>query len=478
MSHVPSRVALLAIAAVLPVVAHAGATAAAALPPDHAFFTSYSMGPGNTSVDWTVCGSTAATKGCHGSGTMGPFGSAASLIEGNPVVDSATGTVTREIYVCDVVAGTGKTHAVLKDFRKTDVVSSSGDATSVALVKSVPLSLAAGAGAACFMAADDGFVFVGTDKDVRYAKVAKDTLGVKLANDVDVDISSMTADAYGYVHMTFGNSVFESIAADGKTAFLASGIEFKVGKTLGLTNKNLPHFFHDHAVSQGRRKFVPRDNTTQTVAGTQAASPDSGLWTDYYPSNNFNAFEFVVCGAIGGTHTCFDPVVMGVAGYAAAIIEGDKKTNASTGEITRVVYMCDVNGSGVTLDVYERSDLIVGSNDTISAKLLKAVSLPLPSGANETCWMAANDKYLFVGINPGKAVARVAKTGYAVKAFTAHDPTLDLTAISTDAYGYVAATFGSPGGPTWVDDFDASGNVVRSSSGAYFMLNTTVGHRP
>ena len=101
MSTIPLQRVLLAATLAMAIAALPTSALATTPPPDAGLYTSYSVASGYQTVTWTVCGTTQTTEGCYGSGTLGPFGHAAALIESSPVVDVATGTVTRYIYVAD-----------------------------------------------------------------------------------------------------------------------------------------------------------------------------------------------------------------------------------------------------------------------------------------------------------------------------------------------------------------------------------------
>ena len=50
--------------------------------PDSTLYTSYTVSTSLQSVDWIVCGSTAESDGCYGSGTLGTFGHVGAMLEG------------------------------------------------------------------------------------------------------------------------------------------------------------------------------------------------------------------------------------------------------------------------------------------------------------------------------------------------------------------------------------------------------------
>jgi len=163
MSTIRLQHALMARAFIIALAALPMSTLATTPPPDAGLYTSYSIGSGYTNVTWTVCGTTQTTEGCYGSGTLGPFGHAGAMIESSPVVDFATGTVIRYIYIVDNAATPRyNTEVVLNVYKKVDVVTSSTDTVTVSLVKAVKLGIVGGAGTSAYMAANANYIYVGT----------------------------------------------------------------------------------------------------------------------------------------------------------------------------------------------------------------------------------------------------------------------------------------------------------------------------
>jgi hypothetical protein len=67
--------------------------------PDAGFYTNYSVSSDQTTVAWTVCGQTKKASGCDASGSLGPFGKVATLMEGLPYEDVPKKIVVRNITV-------------------------------------------------------------------------------------------------------------------------------------------------------------------------------------------------------------------------------------------------------------------------------------------------------------------------------------------------------------------------------------------
>jgi hypothetical protein len=121
-------------------------------------------------------------------------------MEGEPV--TVGNTVTRSIYVLD---GSSNTRGVLLNvFKKTDIVTDNGDTVSITPSKKLTLPLAGGSNALCTMAANDGFIFVGTDASPNAVRVNKLTYSLtKLGGfSPPLPVTAITANDYGYVTVT------------------------------------------------------------------------------------------------------------------------------------------------------------------------------------------------------------------------------------------------------------------------------------
>ena len=132
---------------------------------DSTLFTTYTSNTKYTGLNWLVCGSTQATSGCYGSGSLGPFGRVGAMIEGNPAQNLLKGTVTRYIYMLDVAYGVNGDGVGLYVYKKVDTVTSSDDAVSVTLFKTVSLPLTGGSATVASIAASNKFLFIGTNQN-------------------------------------------------------------------------------------------------------------------------------------------------------------------------------------------------------------------------------------------------------------------------------------------------------------------------
>lgn len=218
--------------------------AAASAPPDATLFTTYTSSSG--SVGWIVCGSTALSSGCYASGSLGPFGRVGALMEGNPFVNLTTNTVTRAIYVVDSASGIPGNQVVLHVYKKTDVVGSTFDTVTVTPLKNVLLPLAGGSTALVSMAANHGFLFIGTDQSPQAVRVQKNNLTVTQVGGFSppINVTAITADNYGYVTVTQGHgsgaSGFAVYNANGAPQESGGGANFMLNTLTAVTNATLP----------------------------------------------------------------------------------------------------------------------------------------------------------------------------------------------------------------------------------------------
>jgi hypothetical protein len=206
-------------------------------PPDSTLFTTYTLftSGGQTTANWIVCGSTAQTSGCYASGSLGPFVGVGAMMEGIPSVKS--NVVTRAIYIVD----SGDASSVkLYVYKKTDTVTSQSDTVSVTLLKTVDLPLTGGSTAVVSMAANPGFLLIGTDQSPQAVEVKKSNLSVTQLGGFSppINVTAITADQYGYVTVTQGTSAFPSgftvIGPNGSLQEDGGGTDFMLGTMQGV----------------------------------------------------------------------------------------------------------------------------------------------------------------------------------------------------------------------------------------------------
>lgn len=167
-------------------------------PLDAGLFADYAASDG-TSVNFTICGATQNSSGCYGGASMSPFERACAVLGGTP--KQKGDVVTRAIYVLDK-RNSAKSPVTLSVYTRTDTISDSYDSVQVSLTKQIELDVKGGPKSHCFMAANDSFVYAGTDADAQIAVIDKTALSASpLAGSAT--LVSITADERGYVAVVF-----------------------------------------------------------------------------------------------------------------------------------------------------------------------------------------------------------------------------------------------------------------------------------
>lgn len=216
-----------------------------ATPPDSGLFNTYSFSTGYTNVYVSTCGSVPGSDGCYGSGTLGLFGRAGALIEGNAAVNSTTNTVTRYIYIVDQAVN-GGTGTALDVYRETEVINAPSATISFQFVKTVGLPLTGGSTAKTYMAADmGGHLYIGTDQSPFAVTVAKAGYAVSQVGGFSppINVSSITSNKYGYVTVTYGgvsgSDAFYVFGPTGTIVETGGGADLMIGTSVGLTTGNV-----------------------------------------------------------------------------------------------------------------------------------------------------------------------------------------------------------------------------------------------
>ena len=106
----------------------------------------------------------------------------------------------------DVANGTSGTGVALYVYRKTDTISPSFDTVVVTLTNTIVLPLTGGSNTHAYMAANAGFLIIGTDQSGVIAKVARSKFIVTSFSPFSSNISAITSNKYGYVTVAFGTS--------------------------------------------------------------------------------------------------------------------------------------------------------------------------------------------------------------------------------------------------------------------------------
>jgi len=205
-----------------------------AAPIDATLFTSYFFDSTRTTPTWITCGSTQNTSGCYGSGTLGPFGKIGAMLEGNPRTNVSTSTVTRAIYVLDVAAGANQDQVVLNVYTKTDVITPDFDTVTVTLSQAITLPLTGGPSAKGLIAANKKFLLLGTNRSAVALELDKQAFSITQFGPFSNNLSSITADQYGYITADFDESEFFQIGPDGTNQQGGGGAWFMLNTVEGV----------------------------------------------------------------------------------------------------------------------------------------------------------------------------------------------------------------------------------------------------
>ncbi len=159
----------------------------------------------HTIVSWVVCGSLPGSSGCYGSGSLGPFGMAGALLEGEPTTDLIANTVTRAIYLLDIASGPNRNEVVLYVYTKVDTITTDSDTVTVTLSQTISLPLVSGLSS---MAANKQFLFIGTDQSPYAVEIDKQTFSVTQVGggfSPPINVYGILTNQYGYAALSFGS---------------------------------------------------------------------------------------------------------------------------------------------------------------------------------------------------------------------------------------------------------------------------------
>ena len=207
---------------------------------------------------------------------------------------------------------------------------------------------------------------------------------------------------------------------------------------------------------------------------TEAAAPDSTLYTTYTAATDLKSASWIVCGSTAQSEGCYSSGSLEPFGHIGAMLEGQPVVSGNT--VTREIYVLDVasgsSANGVSLFVYTKTDVVSASNDQVTVTLNQTIALPLVGGSTVVASMAANNSSLFVGTNQSTQAVRISKDQWVVTPVGGFSPPQTVASVTADINGYVTVTYGAPGGQ--FSDFivfGPTGAVQEDGGGANFILN-------
>ncbi len=225
--------------------------ASSAAPPDAGLYTSYYFFNGFSNLSFSVCGYLPESDGCYGSGSFGPFGHVGAMVEGFATYSG--NSVQRRIYIVDTASGESGMGVTLYVYQKTDLITDAAyDHVSTKFETSIALPLLGGSTALCSMAANENFVFIGTNQGPNAAIVKKGSWTITQAGGFSppINVSSITTNDYGYVTVAFSNGTSGEFTGniefgpDGEFEGDGGGATFMLTSHTGIstTTEQLPTF--------------------------------------------------------------------------------------------------------------------------------------------------------------------------------------------------------------------------------------------
>jgi hypothetical protein len=199
---------------------------------DSGLYTTYGTDNAKTTLSWIVCGSVLGSSGCYSSGDLGAFGHIGSIIESPKVYDNREGTVTRALYVLDQAYGSGQNGVALYVYQRVDTIAGSYESTTFTLEKTISLPLVGGGQAVTFVAANKGYLVIGSSNSTVPVEVNKHTFAITPLGIISQIPTAITADNYGYVTVTAANGFFV-VGPDGSLQEDGGGSPFTINALLG-----------------------------------------------------------------------------------------------------------------------------------------------------------------------------------------------------------------------------------------------------
>ena len=193
----------------------------------------------HTTVNWNVCGSLGGSSDCYASGSLGPFGRVAALMQGEPKTNPTAHTVTRALYILDTAVGVDQTGVVLYVYTKVDTIIGDTDDVTITLSQTLNLSLVGGTNPhSAQMAANKKYLFIGTDQSPIAVQIDKRTFSITNLGGFTppINVFGVFGNAYGDVTLTFGSfrgarNQFIVVGPTGSTVETGAISEFMLNTT-------------------------------------------------------------------------------------------------------------------------------------------------------------------------------------------------------------------------------------------------------
>jgi hypothetical protein len=199
---------------------------------DSGLYTTYDVNTAKSMLYWTVCGSIPPGEGCYSSGQLGPFGKVGSIVENGKSYNLTAGTVTRLVYIVDQAYGSTGTSVALYVYKRVDTIVGSNETTTFTLQKTVSLPLGGGSSALIFVAANGGYLVVGSSLSPTTYEVKKGSYVVSPLTIISGTPISITPDNACFITVTLTGGFFV-VGPNGALQEDGGGSPFSVNTLLG-----------------------------------------------------------------------------------------------------------------------------------------------------------------------------------------------------------------------------------------------------
>lgn len=123
---------------------------------------------------------------------------------------------------------------MLNVYTKTDVITPDFDTVTVTLFQAITLPLTGGLSAKGSMAANKNFLLAGTSRSAVALELDKRTFAITQFGPYSSNLSSITADQYGYITADFDESEFFQVGPDGTDVQGGGGAWFMLNTVQGV----------------------------------------------------------------------------------------------------------------------------------------------------------------------------------------------------------------------------------------------------
>lgn len=188
--------------------------------PDDGLYSMYTVDPGGSFLDLSICGDFGCAQGIDQS-----FDHVCAILESVPkIVDT---TMTRDIYILDK-RDLASDPMTLTIYHRVDEAVGGGDKRTFTLTKTITLDINGGSDANCKMVENLKYVYLGTDASAHALQIDKKKLKASVAATGPTTL--LSADSRGYVSISDTSSGgFKILDPQGNTLAGGGGSTEQVG---------------------------------------------------------------------------------------------------------------------------------------------------------------------------------------------------------------------------------------------------------